>query len=256
MNRPAHAVLAVALLAATPALAVTNDNGDVLISQAAVNAGNITPGDTPGFPVTLSLPGTYRLASNLTVATAVNGIEVRANDVTIEMNGRTLAGSGVGRNGITSFNRNTRVRDGSVRGFTLDGVRTIGQLLAVDHMVIAANGRYGVYTDDTNVNASSHASVANSKVITNGLDGVVCARHCRVENSLISQNVGNGIVFADSGALALGNTVTENGQNGIYFYSFGGGAGNNVVMQNALGQMTGTVRQMQPNACSPACPPL
>ncbi|MDO8943123.1 MAG: right-handed parallel beta-helix repeat-containing protein [Desulfobacterales bacterium] len=257
MNRSAHASLAaVALLAASPAHAVTNQDGQVLITQAAVNAGNITPGDTPGFPVTISIGGSYRLGSNLTVTSAANGIEVKANDVTIDMGGFTLAGSGVGRNGITSFNRNTRLRDGSVRGFTLDGVRTIGQLLAVEHMVIAANGRYGVYTDDTNVNASSYASIANSKVITNGLDGVLCARHCRVENSLVSKNVGNGIVFADSGALALGNTVTENGQNGIYFYSFGGGAGNNVVMQNALGQMTGTVRQMQPNACSPACPPL
>ncbi len=113
MNRIASASLAaVALLVAAPAHAVTNQDGQVLITQAAVNAGNITPGDTPGFPVTISVGGSYRLGSNLTVTSAANGIEVKANDVTIDMGGFKLSGSGVGRNGITSFNRALRVANG------------------------------------------------------------------------------------------------------------------------------------------------
>jgi hypothetical protein len=62
MNRIATASIALAaLLAAAPASAVTNENGEVLITQAAVNAGNITPGDTPGFPVTISVGGSTGL---------------------------------------------------------------------------------------------------------------------------------------------------------------------------------------------------
>jgi hypothetical protein len=40
-------------------------DGVVLIDQAHALAGNITPGDTPGFPVTISLPGAiaYRAIS-------------------------------------------------------------------------------------------------------------------------------------------------------------------------------------------------
>jgi hypothetical protein len=111
--RSAFAALSVgSLLRTSPASAVTNENGDVPISQTAVNAGDFVPGDAPGFAVTISLPGTNRLATNLTVTAAVNGIEVRANEVTIEMGGRTFAGSGVGRNGITSFNRGLAVRNG------------------------------------------------------------------------------------------------------------------------------------------------
>ena len=76
MNRIACVSLAaVTLLTASPSLAVTNQDGQVLITQAAVNAGNVTPGDTPGFPATISVPGSYRLASNLTVPTAANGNE-------------------------------------------------------------------------------------------------------------------------------------------------------------------------------------
>src|SRR5688500_2890388 len=38
-----------------------------LITQAKVNAGNVTPGDTPGFPLTISQKGAYKLTGNLTV---------------------------------------------------------------------------------------------------------------------------------------------------------------------------------------------
>jgi hypothetical protein len=39
----------------------------VLINQAAAKAGGITPGDDPGFPATLSLPGRHKLTGNLKV---------------------------------------------------------------------------------------------------------------------------------------------------------------------------------------------
>ena len=258
MNRIAVFSFAAATLlaAAIPASAVTNENGEVLITQAAVNAGNITPGDTPGFPVTISVSGTYRLASNLVVTTTVNGIEVRANEVTIDMGGRMLAGSGVGRNGITSFNRNLRVERGTVRGFTNDGIRTIAQFLAVDTMVVTANGRFGVHVEavDNQFDTVSYPSVVGSKITNNVAEGIRCVRHCRVENSLVSSNGGNGMTFIGTGGLALGNIVTANAFDGIRFAGVGG-AGNNTVLGNGSEQLTGGVIHMQPNACSPACPP-
>jgi hypothetical protein len=258
MNRIAFAsLIAATLLSAAPASAVTNENGEVLITQAAVNAGNITPGDTPGFPVTISVPGTYRLATNLTVTTQVNGIEVRANEVTIEMGGRTLAGSGVGRNGITSFNRTTRIRDGVVRGFSNDGVRTIAQFLSIVDLVITANGRNGVYAEmadkffgSDNV---SYASISKSKVVGNMSAGIICGLHCSVDGSVVSFNGGTGISFNGFGGMALGNAVIANEGWGMTF-TFSGGAGNNTVLDNASGQINGAIH-MQPNACSPACPP-
>jgi hypothetical protein len=39
-------------------------DGVVLIDQNKALAGSVTPGDTPGFPVTISLPGSYRVLSN------------------------------------------------------------------------------------------------------------------------------------------------------------------------------------------------
>ena len=55
----ASLLVAAALLArvAMPTWAV---DGVILIDQTKALAGNVTPGDTPGFPVTISLPGSYR----------------------------------------------------------------------------------------------------------------------------------------------------------------------------------------------------
>ena len=258
MNRIARASLAaLALLAASPSHAVTNQDGQVLITQAAVNAGNITPGDTPGFPVTISVGGSYRLASNLVVTSLVNGIEVRANEVSIDMGGFTLAGSGAGRNGITSFNRTLRISNGNVRGFLNDGIRSVATFLTVDRMIVTGNGRHGVNADDTGATpeAVSFASVTDSRITNNISSGVTCTNHCLVENSILSLNQASGIFFEGKGGMALGNVVTSNGFYGIFFGQQGG-AGNNTVLDNGSVEISGSYIAMQPNACSPACPPL
>lgn len=257
MNRIAFVSLAAMLLVASPAAAVTNENGQVLITQAAVNAGSITPGDTPGFPVTISVGGSYRLASNLTVTTLVNGIEVRANEVTIDMGGFTLAGSGAGRNGIASFNRSLRIANGNIRGFTNDGIRTIAQYLSVTDMLVTGNGRYGIAAQAQQVpwETVAFASISNSKVTENGDIGIICGNYCRVESSLVSRNGSRGIDLYGGGGLALGNTVAGNRTIGIWFLG-AGGAGNNTVMGNGSGQqIVGVYLPMQPNACAPACTP-
>ena len=53
------AALLVTLLAAAPAAHAVD--GVVLIDQSRALAGNVTPGDTAGFPITISQPGSYRL---------------------------------------------------------------------------------------------------------------------------------------------------------------------------------------------------
>src|SRR5688572_18671652 len=65
-------------------------DGEVLIDQAAVNAGGITPADSPGFPVTISRRGKYKLSGNLAVPTGVDGLQVTSEDVTIDFNGFTM----------------------------------------------------------------------------------------------------------------------------------------------------------------------
>src|SRR5437660_11740367 len=75
---------------AIPAYAV---DGVVLINQSAALAGNVTPGDAPGFPVTISAAGSYRLSGNLTVNDAnTTAIQITADNVAIDLNGFSIIG--------------------------------------------------------------------------------------------------------------------------------------------------------------------
>ena len=51
-------------LAPLCALAV---DGVMLINQSSAMAGNVTPRAAPGFPVSITVPGSYRLSRDLTV---------------------------------------------------------------------------------------------------------------------------------------------------------------------------------------------
>lgn len=253
MKRIAYATFA-AVLSAASAHAVTNDNGDILITQAAASAGGITPGDAPGFPITISVSGTYRLATNLVVTTVVNGIEVRANEVTIEMGGHTLAGSGAGRNGITTFNRALRVEHGTVRGFTNDAIRSVAQFLTVSDMIITANGRVGVFAESIGNGESGYFTKVTNSNISSNLYGIWCGAYCHVEGNIVSKNDNMGVYIAGVGGTVLGNTISANNGDGIYFPAKGG-AGNNTIVSNGGSAISGLYIPMQPNACSPACPP-
>jgi hypothetical protein len=95
--------LAAALAAITSAsacLATPANAAVILITQAKAQAGNVTPGDAPGFPVWITQPGSYRLDTNLTGTVNQSAIEVRAPDVTIDLNGFRIDGAGVAYNGI------------------------------------------------------------------------------------------------------------------------------------------------------------
>ena len=117
-------------LIATPAAAI---DGEILINQAKAIQGGITPGDVPGFPITLTRPGTYKFASNITpppstifdtrrTATA-SLIEVKEPDVTIDLNGFRLHGQGRVEYGISvPTHVSLTVRNGTIAGFQDTGI--------------------------------------------------------------------------------------------------------------------------------------
>ncbi len=116
---------------------VGND-GVVHIDQGRAATGGVTSADAPGFPVTLSDPGSYRLTGNLEVPAGVIGIRVTTSNVTIDLNGFTLRGTNTsaapcaqvaGGNGIVADDatvRNTTVTNGNVQGFQFTGISLFG----------------------------------------------------------------------------------------------------------------------------------
>jgi hypothetical protein len=63
----------------------------IITHQKAIN-GSVTPSDTPGYPVTLSRPGAYRLDNQLLVTANKNGIEVTSFQADIDLAGNRVFG--------------------------------------------------------------------------------------------------------------------------------------------------------------------
>jgi hypothetical protein len=198
-------VLSLLALAATAQAQVVN------ISQAKALAGGVTPGDAPGFPVTISQPGSYKLTGNLTVTDpAVADIHITSPHVTLDLGGFLVKGPNqCSGNGFTLIC--TSENYAGQRG---DGVLVslaIGEHGARVHL---GNGSIaGFYGSGVTggTTGGRPLDVSRVRVSGNGLHGITNASG--VTESSISRNRVDGLVFVTT---AIGNTVVGNRSCGIH----------------------------------------
>ena len=220
--------------AAGPALAV---DGVIEIDQTRALAGGISPGDTPGFPVSLTVPGSYRLTGELDVrgepaAEDVTAIEILASFVVLDLNGFSLVGPTVctgspvtscaplgAGDGIDSRDHNfVRITNGSVRGFGDAGID--GGNATVERVQAFGNGRRGIALHNGGLVTRSVAGgngtrgimglgilVDSSRALENGTAGIH-ADHGEVRDCEAVHNGAAGITVLDG--LAIGNVSRDN----------------------------------------------
>jgi len=211
-------LFATALLAASGAFAQT------AIDQNKALAGNVTPGDTPGFPVTLSAPGSYKLTGNLTVPQGSKGIVITADEVTLDLNGFRISGpSKCTRNAATRIVSCTHdddesigidaraatgsmVRNGTVTGFGGAGVH-VGTADHYDGLRLAEN-KWGLLSLVSGSDGGG-AHVRNCTLETNRNHGMFMFRglvsNCRALNNGVNGFAGNGPGLTVTDSQALGN---------------------------------------------------
>lgn len=218
VRRRSHSLTAVALslvLLASAASGAQGIDGVVLIDQELALAGNVTPGDAPGFPVWITQPGSYRLSGNLRLDVPnINLITVFADNVTLDLNGFTMEGpfdqcakrfvpswcsaASLGGSGVLSAlsRTNITVFNGVVRAMASAGVWLPGANSRIDRLTVTHNG---------------------------GEAGILVGPGALVSNSIVTHNKGQGIArTADAPlgrgtALAVGNVVQSNAKEGLYF---------------------------------------
>jgi hypothetical protein len=254
-NPSAAFVIAVfATLFVEPTAAVDRE---ILIDQAKVNAGGITPGDAPGFPATLGQSGRYKLVGNLRVPAGQDGFVVTEHDVTIDLNGYTIRGNAQDVSAISAIGaedvNGLRVVNGTITGFREFGIynlnndsERVGGSVTVENMRILSNGK-GIYGEE--------GRVQKSTIANNDAYGIFCPV-CIIEANLITGNAGYGIGAAGK-ALVLGNVIVGNGDVGLVVSStFRAGYGNNVLYGNNGGgaQVGAGALPLHPNVCEPPCP--
>lgn len=242
--------LLAALLTAAPAFA------QITIDQNKALAGNVTPGDGPGFPVTLSQPGSYKLTGNLSVPANTKGIVIAAEGVTLDLNGYTIAAPGLCSQPFNYTAQpvtctqptygtyhgievavdapGTVIRNGTVRGFSGTGIQTTeGE--TIEHMHVAHNGNGGIGGStgsmvgtriiDSTIALNYRFGIAESSgivercnVASNGGDGVTGGGFLIVRNSNVRANYGNSL----SGVTVVGTMSANNRYGRLKVTSLGG----------------------------------
>lgn len=240
--------------------------GVILIDQKAAMSGKVTPQDTPGFPVTISQPGSYRLAGNLEVMDPMTtAVQITADGVTLDLNGFTISGpntctpnptrctySGGGGIGVMAVGppgvvspANVRVMNGVVRGMGGHGIRMMGDGTVVENVLSVSNGGPGIVVGEgTVINSTAKLNASGAAIVGLIVRGCVAANNSfgifvrpgGVASGNVAVNNGAGGISVNNGT-ATGNTATHNGSYGIEAVCPGALVGN-----TAYGNATENIR--------------
>jgi hypothetical protein len=185
-------------------------DGTIAINQALVNS-------TGGFPYQINTSGSYVLGSNLTVPSGKDGIDINVSDVTINLNGFSIIGSG-----------------GSC---TITGVSPAGINSGTNPLIHIYNGEVSAMTCQ-GIHVGHSSIIEHVRSFGNGGDGIECLDGCNVSYNVVNNNgsrgifVGTGTVTPGRGRVAF-NVVQFNSAQGILILE--GAVANNTVRSNGSG---------------------
>lgn len=200
-------------------------DGALEINHACALAGCFS-GDTPGYPVTITATGAYKLTSNITAPSTV-GISVTASGVTLDLGGFTISGPiscsgtplactpsapyGPGGIQVSSVYEGVRIRNGTVKGFG-SGIST-GRSNVVEDVTVAENQNRGIFLGDG-------ASARNITAIYNGRAGIETNIRAEIVDSVANYNGQFGIALngttTNGGSTVRNSSAYQNGTWGIY----------------------------------------
>lgn len=188
-------------------------------------------GDTPGYPVTITQPGTYVLTSDLAPPQgSQNAIVITATQpVDFDLAGHTIDGgatctgtpvsscsAGTGGSAILAQSNpptSIRIHDGTTRGF----INAIAIFYAddgtvLDHMTVTQNSNNGLFVTSETVSAMR---VRDSQVTRNGNQGIFASSPIILENSSVAGNHLEGVIAGSSNTILVGNRIGNNGAKGF-----------------------------------------
>lgn len=202
--------------------------------RIAINAAN-TPGDPLADPspsvFKITQPGSYYLTGNISGVAGMNGIEISASNVTLDLMGFRVLGVIGSLNGIlvNATQTNLTIRNGSVRSFGGDGLSGFNgdSMHVIDFTARNCTGRgvaMGEGCSAVNVIADSNsgsgiATLGGSTLATcvsrnNGGDGIAVDFNASITNCTATANTGDGFNVG-SGCLVVSSMASGNGDDGF-----------------------------------------
>jgi hypothetical protein len=225
-------------------------DGQILINQSTVMAAG-------GFPYKITQPGSYKLSGNLTVPANADGIDITADNVTLDLNGFNISGplkctfaaAGVSCSGsvvgwgVFSGQNNTTVKNGSISGMANGGVDAgsgSGSGALIEEVSVSQNG----------VGIAATGIVRRCTASLNRAIGITVDRGVVEDNALFENQEGMSVAFATVTGNAVSLSVTV-GMESV-FTTFG----SNSFSQNKSANVssgTGTTSQNNNNCDGGTC---
>lgn len=172
-------VAILALCVASLSSAAIADEGVLEINHTCAEQTGCLVGDAAGYPVTITRAGSYRLTSNLTTSSqGVTAISITADDVSLDLGGFTIAcalgviqpaacsntfatGQGISASGT----RRVTVRNGVIQGMRRTAVE-LGEASRAQDLVVSDN-------DGNGISVQRNSIVEDSMVVNNGGIGLL-----------------------------------------------------------------------------------
>lgn len=169
----------------------------ITINQQAITA----------LPFNITQPGSYVLISNLTGVSGQHGITINAENVTLDLNGFTLAGVSGSMTGIrvSTPHDNLIVRNGVISGWGGPGLQAAGATgVRVQGVIAHANANQGIWVGDNSI-------VADCRAAQNGMAGFQIGDGGTARNCVAVSNSGPGFTCLNSlivNCVADGNSTS------------------------------------------------
>jgi parallel beta-helix repeat protein len=199
-------------------------DGTIEINDAKVKAAG-------PYPFKITGHGSYRLTSNLKPPAGIDGIDVSATNVTIDLNGFAIIGPGssiITPTGISAVVDDVTVENGTVTGFGI-GV-DVGNFGIVRNVHADVNGS-GI---QAGFDAVVEGCTANN--CTLAIEPAInCGGASAISGNTANGNAGIGIACVANGCVISGNTANANGSAGIDCGGSGCQISGNVVFNNSTG---------------------
>jgi parallel beta-helix repeat protein len=157
-------------------------------------------------PYTITNPGSYYLAGNLTGIAGSDGIVIKTNDVTLDLKGFTLRGVAGSDNGINVLNpvRNLAIRNGVVETWGAYGVNAVnGNSGELERLRASNCSSLGLVVGD-------NWTVLGCSASGNTYQGIYVGNNCTIKDCNAKNNGNAGIVAGGlncviSGCVASGS---------------------------------------------------
>ncbi len=205
-------------------------------TRIAINSIN-TPGDNDASPSVFKItqPGSYYLSSSFSVPNATRGIEITANNVTIDLNGFTITGQTGSINAIANSGAtdNVSILNGTIQSFGGTAVNLSAVAYGRIENVTVQNGASDAFRTSigfiirncvARFNAGSgfivgaNTSLDSCSANSNSIDGFNVGSVSVVRNCLASANGGAGFTGVARGIIT--NCTANQNNQGITVASF------------------------------------